>query len=482
MDGTTGASDQSVPHRSWSATDEVPVVSSHARAVRRADVAALAILLPVFLAAIALVPPIFRRGEAREGLVVQSLVAGGGWIVPRREGVLASKPPLYHWLAAGVARVAGESDWAVRTPSALGAWAMVMATFVAGLALFDRRRAWLAVGMLLSMAGFWRPALEARVDMVFAAAIAVALAGLASWRASGRAGGRAALYLGIAAAALTKGPAGVVLVSAIVVAAHLREPRLLKDLWAPWPALASAALVAGWYGLAYRTAGAEFVAVQIVHENVSRAVGFGSFARQRHAHPLKLVGAFVTWCLPWNLTLVTGWQRPSTWTTRFLHAWWIVTLALFTIAAGKRGVYLLPLYPAIALLAADELDARLGDRRWLAPTLAALAFVGAVVGVGTLWSESAHSALRPFVETVRASVPPDARLGVRGAVVENDRLVLAYRLHRAIPRVPPDDPEPPFLVVPRGTRATLVADCTPRATSAALVLVACPASDADERR
>jgi 4-amino-4-deoxy-L-arabinose transferase-like glycosyltransferase len=481
MEGTTRSSHESVPDRSWSATDDVPVASSHAGAVRRADGVALAILLPVFLAAIALVPPVFRRGEAREGLVVQSLVAGGGWIVPRREGVLASKPPLYHWIAAGAARVVGESDWTVRIPSALGAWTMVLATFVAGMALFDRRRAWLAVGTLLSMAGFWRPALEARVDMVFAATIAVALAGLASWRASGRTSGRAALYLGIAAAALTKGPAGVVLVSAIVVASHLREPRLLKDLWAPWPALASAALVAGWYGLAYRSAGAEFVAVQIVHENVSRAVGFGSFARQRQIHPLKLVGSFVTWCLPWNLTLVTGWRRPSTWTTRFLHAWWMVTLALFTIAAGKRGVYLLPLYPAIALLAADELDARLSDRRWLAPVLAGLALVGVVVGVGTLWSESSHSPLRPFVETVRASVPPGARVGVRGAVVENDRLVLAYRLHRAISRVPPDDPEPPFLVVPRGTQTTLAADCSPLATSASLVLVACPASGADER-
>jgi len=146
-------------------------------------------------------------------------------------------------------------------------------------------------------------------------------------------------------------------------------------------------------------------------------------------------------------------------------------------------VYLLPLYPAIALLAADELDARLGDRRWLAPTLAALAFVGAVVGVGTLWSESAHSPLRPFVETVRASVPPDARLGARGAVVENDRLV---------PRLPSPPRDSARATgrsratrswsLPRGTRATLVADCTPRATSAALVLVACPASGADERR
>jgi len=481
MEVRSSASDESVPDRSWSANDDVPVVSSHARALQRADVAALAILLPFFLAAIALVPPVFRRGEAREGLVVQSLVAGGGWIVPRREGVLASKPPLYHWIAASAARVAGESDWAVRIPSALGAWTMALATFVAGLALFDRRRAWLAVGTLLSMAGFWRPALEARVDMLFAAAIAVALAGLASWRATGRTSGRAALYLGIAAASLTKGPAGVVLVSAIVVASHLREPRLLKDLWAPWPALASAAFVTGWYGLAYRTAGAEFVAVQIVHENVSRAVGFGSFARQRQVHPLKLVGAFVTWCLPWNLTLVTGWRRPSTWTTRFLHAWWMVTLALFTIAAGKRGVYLLPLYPAIALLAADELDARLGARRWLAPGLAALALVGVVVGVGALWNESAHSPLGPFVETVLASVPPGARVGVRGAVVENDRLVLAYRLRRAIPRVPRDDAEPPFLVVPRGRQAKLAADCSPLATSARLALVACPASAVDER-
>lgn len=451
-----------------------------ARSVRPVDVAALALFLPAFLVAIALLPPIDTRGEAREGLVVQSLVAGGDWIVPRREGMLASKPPLYHWIAASAARVAGESDWTVRFPSALGGWVIVLATFAAGLALFDRRRAWLAVGALVSLVGFSHSALEARVDMVFAAATTVALAGLCRHR-NGDAGGLAMLYLGTAAATLTKGPAAIALVGAIVVAAHRRDLRALGTLWAPVSGLAGVALVAGWYALAYRSAGSEFVAKQIVHENVSRAVGFGSFARQRRAHPLKLVGAFLTRCLPWNLAIVAGWRRPATWATGLLHAWWIVTLTLFTVAAGKRAVYLLPLYPAIALLAAVELDARLGERRWLAPALAALAVVTAAITTAGAWHDSKRNPLRPFVETVRERVPPGVAVGVRGSVTENDRLVLAYRLHRSVPRLAPGDPDPPYLVLLHGAEPVHAPRCTPRASSKTLVLVACPTSAADER-
>src|SRR4029079_19602587 len=43
-------------------------------------------------------PPIDHHGEAREGLVVQAIVDRGEWILPRRNGELPSKPPLFHLL------------------------------------------------------------------------------------------------------------------------------------------------------------------------------------------------------------------------------------------------------------------------------------------------------------------------------------------------------------------------------------------------
>src|SRR6266404_7810453 len=94
----------------------------------------------------------------------------GEWTLPRRNGELPSKPPLFHWMAAAAARVLGLSDATVRAPSAIAAWIMVVATFAIGAMIGGRPTGWLAAGALLGMAGFWQSAWEARVDMVFAAA------------------------------------------------------------------------------------------------------------------------------------------------------------------------------------------------------------------------------------------------------------------------------------------------------------------------
>jgi 4-amino-4-deoxy-L-arabinose transferase-like glycosyltransferase len=366
---------------------------------------------------------------------------------------------------------------------------MTVATYAIGLALFDRRRAWLAVGTLLSTVGFWRSALEARVDMLFAAAITAALAGFAAWLRTSSSNARWLVFLGTAAAVLTKGPAGLVIVGAVVVATLLagREGRRLAGLLAPGPVVAAGTIVLGWYALAYHRAGAEFVAVQIVRENVERAVGFGAFERQRHIRPLKMLGAFATVLLPWNLTLLDAWRLRGGWQGRFLHSWWIVVLAFFTVAAGKRGVYLLPLYPAIALIAADWLERRIGTRAWVLPAVATLAVTMSVGTVIAVHREAAASPLPGFVAAVAGAVPEHATVGVQGQVGENDRLVLAYRLHRAVSRIPRDAPRPQLVIVPQRAVDRLASGCTPRASGRGahhdgLVLVDCPAGSlADER-
>jgi 4-amino-4-deoxy-L-arabinose transferase-like glycosyltransferase len=77
-------------------------------------------------------PPIWNRGEAREGLVVQGIVHNQQWILPFRNGELPSKPPLFHWLAATDALILGESDFSTRLPSGIGAAVMITVTFMMG--------------------------------------------------------------------------------------------------------------------------------------------------------------------------------------------------------------------------------------------------------------------------------------------------------------------------------------------------------------
>lgn len=69
-----------------------------------------------------------------------------------------------------------------------------------------------------------------------------------------------------------------------------------------------------------------------------------------------------TQTLPWNLVLFWSairWLRGDRENAdgRMLHVWWIAIFGFFALAARTRPVYFLPMFPAIALLAARVLNA-----------------------------------------------------------------------------------------------------------------------------
>jgi 4-amino-4-deoxy-L-arabinose transferase-like glycosyltransferase len=397
-------------------------------------------VLPAVLAAMIAVPPIGTRGEAREGLVVRDVVRSGRWILPERNGTLASKPPLYHWIAAAIALPVGLSDAVVRLPSALAAIAVALLTGHLGRTMGGARRGWLAVGALLGCHRFWWAASEARVDMLFAACTTLSLAGFWSWYQTGTPAGQRAYYLGAAAAVLTKGPAGLILPVLVVVAflAWQGDLRRLRPLCSLRLLVLAVVPVALWYGLAWHTGGPAFIRRQILFENVDRFLGHGAFARARWHRPLKLVGGFLVVLLPWNLALASRLRaddEDDRRATRFLHVWWIVILAFFSAAASKRIAYLLPLYPPVVLLAARWLDRRSAPSRpWLPTALLLLALVIAAATHYARLAAARANALIPFAARVVEIVPREAPLAAALRLSENDLLVLAYLLDRPLAR------------------------------------------------
>jgi hypothetical protein len=146
---------------------------------------------------------------------------------------------------------------------------------------------------------------------------------------------------------------------------------------------------------------------------------------------------------------------------RFLHAWWLVIVAVFSAAYGKRDVYLLPAYPAIAILAGRALAAatahadatrlfgiipiperfRRGPGSLPARTLLVLLIVILDVTLLTVseitrFRQVRRRSLLAFTRAVEGALPADAALYAQGDVDGSDVQVLAYRLNRAVPRVP----------------------------------------------
>src|SRR5262245_45295011 len=55
--------------------------------------------------------PFYDKQEGREALVVWEIIHSGNWILPLRNGVeIPSKPPLYHWLVALIAKSTHQLD------------------------------------------------------------------------------------------------------------------------------------------------------------------------------------------------------------------------------------------------------------------------------------------------------------------------------------------------------------------------------------
>ena len=303
--------------------------------------------------------PFFTRGEPREGLVVREMLATGAWLVPARpEGELARKPPLYYWAAAVAAQaLPGRSETALRLPSVVLGIGGVLATWATARVAFGPAAA-LPAGLLLATALEWmRAAASARVDMTLAAALAAVFAALALSLAAPRA--VAAPFAAGAAAglgALAKGPVAIVLPGLalgafLLVRRDAAERRRLRPLLVLGIGAAVAAL---WYAAAAVHEGPAFVDI-VVRENLLRFVDTEA-AETGHAHGAGylLAGGLVS-LLPWTpllpLALVPLLRRPRPAVASLAAAWIATGFVFFALASSKRSVYLLPLFPAIAVLA-----------------------------------------------------------------------------------------------------------------------------------
>jgi 4-amino-4-deoxy-L-arabinose transferase-like glycosyltransferase len=303
--------------------------------------------------------PFHDRGEPREGLVVQAMYSTGNWILPIINGdYIPFKPPLFHWFGVLVALIVGHVDELVtRFPSALfGTLGVLMTYYVAGL-LWSRRAGLLAAVVLATSFGWWDAATLTQVDMTLAFFISAALMLFYFLYREDHARVARSLLLALllALAVLAKGPLGLAVPSFVILVFLLlrRDWAFLKKM----PLIRGAAifiLVAGsWYGLAFLQDGWGFLRRQILDETLRTGVGsYGHHQSVFYYLPVLLYNM-----LPWSfffpaLAVFLYQMRRRLAEEHILYplVWLIAGFAFFSLALGKRGIYILSLYPAVALL------------------------------------------------------------------------------------------------------------------------------------
>lgn len=356
------------------------------------------------------------------------------------DAVYTQKPPLWFWLAALAGGPGGRVDEvAARLPSALSALASLALTVSIGRQLrLSPRVALLAGALLATSYRFVFVARRAQLDGVLTTCL---LAGIALFLWIDRRGpperGRpcgplpvAALHLALGAGALTKGP--VAWLPLAVFAAFLTwegRVRELRRIAPPWAFALSVGPLGLWVVAAVAMAPPGYVDVAIVDNVFGRFFAGTSHARPFYYFLLQLPVEF----LPWSLVLPLGllWlyrsigpasaTAPPARAARFLICWIALPFLFFSLSAGKRGLYLLPILPALAIATAAGVDAlrlsrslpRAKADRWGLAVLGAVWLLHAVLflGVGPVLLEPQKSP-RPLAVRARAITGPGEALAV----------------------------------------------------------------------
>ncbi len=322
------------------------------------------------------------------------------------------KPIGIHWLqvpfvaAAHAAGLAQDNPvWPYRIPSALGAWAAVLAIFAAGVTLFDRRTALLAAAMLAACAVLVTEVHIAKTDAALLGAVTIAMAVLARAATAGRGGngpgdpplaragvgrGAAAVFwLALGASILLKGPVGpmVVGLAALTLSISDRRARWLLALRPGWGVPLMLLLVLPWFvAIGLATEGRFFA--DAVGGDLGRKLSSGDDAHGGWPGLHTLLAPALlfptTAALPGALLL--GWRQRTTPAVRFLLAWLVPAWLVFELVPTKLPHYTLPLYPALCLLGAAALMQGLALPRVARVLAAGLpAVIGVALAIAAAW-------------------------------------------------------------------------------------------------
>ena len=380
-----------------------------------------ALLLVLALGALLYLPGLGREIlrhplEAKYALAAREMLRGGPWLVAHLFGqIYPDKPPLYFWASAGIAEISGGrlDEVSARLPAVAGALATVALTLVLGEALFGAG-AGLASATVLATSGlfFWY-ARQGHPDQFLTAGVTLACLGL--WRSfAAPTGARRTAWVAVAYAAMalgvmSKGLLGLVLpllagAFYLVLTGPLRAMPGRLGLWPGLPVFL--AVVLSWYGPAVARHGVGYLRETIVHQQIERYAR--SFVHQGPWY--YYVPEFTTGFLPWSLfvpgAVALAWQawrrtrigprdvRPAADAAAappapflFPLCWFVAGFVFFSLSTGKRGAYLLPLYPAAALLVGWVWARAIGEgrgSRWLGVPVALLAGVAAILALGVL--------------------------------------------------------------------------------------------------
>jgi 4-amino-4-deoxy-L-arabinose transferase-like glycosyltransferase len=316
----------------------------------------------VLLALVLFLPGIARRDlwnpdEPRYAEVAREMRERGDFLVPHLNGRLYSeKPPLHFWSIAAFSRLTGEvGPVAARLPSVAAAAVAFFALFGLARRLYDHEVAWTSVLVFATGAKILWQGRVGQIDMTLVALVTVAMACFVRGFLEGRNGWFRLFFVVTGLATLAKGPVGLLppLLSIVAFCLLSRRRDLLARMRIGSGLLVWAAIVLAWLVPAALAAGGDYWETLVFKQNVTRYADPWHHQQPWYYYLTVVPADFFPWSFFLPGAIWIG-RRRSTVEERRGHllalCWMVVTLVFFSFSPAKRTVYILTMYPAMALL------------------------------------------------------------------------------------------------------------------------------------
>lgn len=306
---------------------------------------------------------LWNPDEARYAEVAREMRLSGSYVVPSLNGdVYTQKPPLLFWLIVAASFLTGGvGEVSARIPSALAAIGATLLVLRLGERLFNRRAAWIAAGAFATCLKILWQGRFGQIDMLLTFLVALGVWFWVRGYTEGRPGLYPLFFAATGLATLAKGPAGFLPPLLAIVAFLLitREREELRRLWLGPGLPVYAAVVLAWLIPAGLAGGREYLDQIVFTQNVTRYADPWHHFQPWYYYLTVIPAEFFPWSFLLPTALATGWKRfQGAERKGFLFAlcWVVVTVVFFSLSPAKRTVYILTMYPAMALLVGAALD------------------------------------------------------------------------------------------------------------------------------
>ena len=308
------------------------------------------------------VRPLANPDEGRYVEIPREMVVTGDWVSPRLNGVLYfEKPPLFYWMQAVALKVGGINEVSGRFMPALLGLIGILATYITGRRLYDRRTGLFSAAILGSSLIYFALSqiitLDIAVSVFTGCSLFSFLIGLKYPLSTQRRLWFVAFYIFMGLAVLSKGLIGWVFPALIIFlwTILLGKWKDLTRYYMGMGLLIFLAVTVPWHVMAARE-NPEFLWFYFVHEHFLRYLS----STHSRVQPFWFFFAFLPLgLLPWTSFLPQsvasifrgGWQAAKERSTELLCLVWILfILFFFSLSKSKLIPYILSAYFPLALI------------------------------------------------------------------------------------------------------------------------------------